>query len=109
MSSAAYEAFLTKLRYHIPNFNEIDSNPEFLKWCDRKGINLESIAERMDAEEAIRVYRAFTQERGQQQGYWTRQKIKEAYDKQMRGEYSDDEFKQIEQDIFKALRENRVK
>ena len=107
--SAAYQAFLTKLRYQVPHFDELDRNPEFLKWVNQKKIDLESIARRMDVSEAARVYRAFIQDRGQKAGYWSREDIKRAYDKRIKGQYSDDEFAQIERSIFQAQKEGRIK
>ena len=107
--STKYETFLLQLRYQVPHFDELDRNPEFLKWVDKKGINLESIARRMDAQEAAKVYHAFVQQQGQKAGYWTREDIKKAYDEKLKGKYSDDEFKQIEKSIFQAQKEGRIR
>lgn len=118
----SYKEFLDKIRQAVPDFDQIDSDPEFLEWTSQMNIDLQKIGAEQDHDRAIRVYSTWKRIKNQGQESrkspaenqpqgkqtWTPRQIKTAYDRIARGEYSPEQADSIKQDIFQAQHEGRI-
>ncbi len=62
-----YNSFLDRVKQAVPQFDEQDTDPEFLHWVDKMGIDLASIGKNRDVNRAIEVYKAYSNFSGKYQ------------------------------------------
>jgi hypothetical protein len=113
----------------VPNFREIDKNPRFHKWLlgidiltgrVRQTLLNDAIA-KFSAPRAIEFFRRFLQEEGgvaqtysntNQRSYsrpvYSRESIKELYERRRKGEFDEATWNRVEADIFAAQKDGRL-
>ncbi len=122
----------------IPNWRELNEDPEFLEWLKTpipgygvpRQIALNGAVAQMDAHQAVEIFKEFIQEKqskrsnslrrqvqpdyahrsaqpaGSVQQTWTQAKVADFYSRARRGEFTQEQYQQLENELNDALVKN---
>lgn len=134
--ASAERAFTQVFDEAIPNWREQNEDPEFLEWLKTpipgygvpRQIALNGAVAQMDAHQAVEIFKEFLAEKQRRNGLsrqvqpdyarkssvpagtvpqtWTQAKVSDFYERARRGEFSQEQYQQLEKELNDALVKN---